>query len=79
MADKRDSETAQSPASNETEQGQWSKLPSLPLENIYSFLTRHDQANMSMVCRQWFEGYGSNGDDGDDGCRSSIPSSIVYP
>ncbi|GBN81550.1 hypothetical protein AVEN_222587-1 [Araneus ventricosus] len=63
MSDKRDSETSQSIASNETEecdkQGQWSELPSLPLENIYSFLTRQDQFNMSMVCRKWSEGYGS--------------------
>ncbi|GBN71791.1 hypothetical protein AVEN_98540-1 [Araneus ventricosus] len=63
MADKRDSETSQSIASNESEEceekGQWSELPSLPLENIYSFLTRQDQVNMSMVCRKWSEGYGS--------------------
>ncbi|GBN68168.1 hypothetical protein AVEN_88014-1 [Araneus ventricosus] len=61
--EKRDSETVQSIASNETEecekQGKWSELPSLPLEKIYSFLRRKDQINMSLVCRSWSEGYGS--------------------
>ncbi|GBO37468.1 hypothetical protein AVEN_102806-1 [Araneus ventricosus] len=61
--EKRDSETAQSTASNDTEecekQGKWSELPSLPLENIYSFLRREDQVNMSLVCRSWSEGYSS--------------------
>ncbi|GBN93852.1 hypothetical protein AVEN_65933-1 [Araneus ventricosus] len=59
----RDSETVQSTASNDTEQcekqEQWSELPSLPLENIYSFLRREDQVNMSLVCRSWSEEYGS--------------------
>ncbi|GBN23932.1 hypothetical protein AVEN_195029-1 [Araneus ventricosus] len=61
--EKRDSETVQSIASNDTEQcekqGKWSELTSLPLENIYSFLGREDQMNMSLVCRSWSEGYSS--------------------
>ncbi|GBN69241.1 hypothetical protein AVEN_10156-1 [Araneus ventricosus] len=61
--EKRESETVQSIASNDTEecekQGKWSELPSLPLENIYSFLRREDQVNMSLVCRSWSEGYSS--------------------
>ncbi|GBN46980.1 hypothetical protein AVEN_18387-1 [Araneus ventricosus] len=61
-AEKRESQTAQSIASSETEkcekQGHWSELPSLPLEKIYSFLIREDQVNMSLVCRKWSEGYG---------------------
>ncbi|GIY10865.1 f-box domain-containing protein [Caerostris extrusa] len=38
---------------------QWSELPSLPLELIYSFLNRPDQIRMSQVCRKWSEGYSS--------------------
>ncbi|GBO28400.1 hypothetical protein AVEN_212593-1, partial [Araneus ventricosus] len=61
--EKRDSETVQSTASNDTEQcekqGKWSELPSLPLEKVYSFLGREDQVNMSLVCRSWSAGYGS--------------------
>ncbi|GBM14013.1 hypothetical protein AVEN_166198-1 [Araneus ventricosus] len=63
MSEKWDNETAESLASVESqkckEQGQWLKLPSLPLENIYSFLRREDQVNMSLVCRKWSEGYGT--------------------
>ncbi|GBM97977.1 hypothetical protein AVEN_166963-1 [Araneus ventricosus] len=40
-------------------QAQWAELPSLPLERIYSFLSRHDQINMSQVCRKWSEGFNS--------------------
>ncbi|GBN46981.1 hypothetical protein AVEN_18388-1 [Araneus ventricosus] len=61
-AGKKYSETAQSVASNGTEeckkQRHWSELPSLPLERIYSFLRREDQFNMSLVCSKWSEGYG---------------------
>ncbi|GBL85672.1 hypothetical protein AVEN_193130-1 [Araneus ventricosus] len=61
--EKLDSETAQSIASNETDecekQGQWSELPALPIEKIYSFLSRRDQVNMSLVCLKWSEGYSS--------------------
>ncbi|GBN98784.1 hypothetical protein AVEN_46560-1 [Araneus ventricosus] len=50
------SESADSLVSTETEEcekhGHWSKLPSLPLENIYSFLSRVDQVNMSLVCHK---------------------------
>ncbi|GBN25631.1 hypothetical protein AVEN_121689-1 [Araneus ventricosus] len=62
--EKRDREIAQSIAANETEEFdkevKWSELPSIPLEKIYSFLTREDQVNMSLVCRSWSEGYGSS-------------------
>ncbi|GBN95114.1 hypothetical protein AVEN_127527-1 [Araneus ventricosus] len=61
--ERRDRESAQSISSNESEErdklGQWSEIPSLPLENIYSFLRREDQVNMSLVCRSWSDGYGS--------------------
>ncbi|GBM18940.1 hypothetical protein AVEN_1568-1 [Araneus ventricosus] len=40
-------------------QAQWAELPSLPLEQIYSFLSRDDQINMSQVCRKWSEGFNS--------------------
>ncbi|KAF8776998.1 hypothetical protein HNY73_013928 [Argiope bruennichi] len=40
-------------------QSEWPELPSLPLEKIYSFLSRADQINLSQVCRKWSEGYGS--------------------
>ncbi|GBM20146.1 hypothetical protein AVEN_5675-1 [Araneus ventricosus] len=39
--------------------GNWSELPSLPLEKIYSFLDRFDRVKMSLVCRKWSEGYSS--------------------
>ncbi|GBM18984.1 hypothetical protein AVEN_1599-1 [Araneus ventricosus] len=38
---------------------QWAELPSIPLEKVYSFLSRGDQINMSQVCRQWSEGFNS--------------------
>ncbi|GBO05740.1 hypothetical protein AVEN_211028-1 [Araneus ventricosus] len=63
MTDKWDSETAQSITSNGKEkcekEGQWSELPSPPLENIYSFLRRADQVNMSLVCQKWSKEFGS--------------------
>ncbi|CAL1295603.1 unnamed protein product [Larinioides sclopetarius] len=37
----------------------WSELPSIPLEKIYSFLNRFDRVKMSLVCRRWSEGYSS--------------------
>ncbi|GBN68500.1 hypothetical protein AVEN_18953-1 [Araneus ventricosus] len=63
MTEKGDNVTAESLDSTETEefeqQGQWSDLPSPPLERIYSLLYRNDQVNMSLVCRKWSEGYRS--------------------
>ncbi|GBM58315.1 hypothetical protein AVEN_264925-1 [Araneus ventricosus] len=56
-----DRRTTESIASTETEEfhsGQWSNLPSLPLEKIYSFVSRDDQLNMSLVCRKWSKGFG---------------------
>ncbi|GBO32829.1 hypothetical protein AVEN_6394-1 [Araneus ventricosus] len=38
-------------------QGKWSELPSPPLEQIYSYVSRKDQFNMSLVCRKWCEGF----------------------
>ncbi|GBN57678.1 hypothetical protein AVEN_228468-1, partial [Araneus ventricosus] len=44
--------------SNETEEFPlWSELPSLPLETIYSHVSREDHLNMSLVCRKWSEGF----------------------
>ncbi|GFY76373.1 f-box domain-containing protein [Trichonephila inaurata madagascariensis] len=37
----------------------WSDLPSLAIENIYSFLSRTDQSRMSLVCSRWANVYGS--------------------
>ncbi|GFT59504.1 f-box domain-containing protein [Nephila pilipes] len=37
----------------------WSLLPSVPLELIYSFLSRSDQRHMARVCRKWADGYNS--------------------
>ncbi|GFU06580.1 f-box domain-containing protein [Nephila pilipes] len=37
----------------------WSELPSLAIENIYSFLSRTDQSRMSLVCSRWANVYGS--------------------
>ncbi|GBN26872.1 hypothetical protein AVEN_240436-1 [Araneus ventricosus] len=41
------------------EQVQWCYLPCFALENIYSFVNRKDQLNMSLVCRNWSEGFSS--------------------
>ncbi|GBO18053.1 hypothetical protein AVEN_189773-1 [Araneus ventricosus] len=58
-----DSRLRKTIASNEKEecekQGKWSVLPSIPLKNVYSFLRREDQVKISLVCRNWSEGYGS--------------------
>ncbi|GBM67746.1 hypothetical protein AVEN_188584-1 [Araneus ventricosus] len=49
--------------SNEREkydkQVKWCDLPSPALEMIYSFVSREDQVNLSLVCRKWSEGFGS--------------------
>ncbi|GBM59738.1 hypothetical protein AVEN_40658-1 [Araneus ventricosus] len=60
LIDKRLTKTIASNAKEKCKkQVKWSELPSIPLENIYSFLRREDQVNMSLVCRSWSEGYGS--------------------
>ncbi|XP_055941689.1 F-box only protein 39-like [Argiope bruennichi] len=37
----------------------WSKLPSLAVENIYTFLSRTDQSRMSLVCSRWSKDFNS--------------------
>ncbi|GBN74659.1 hypothetical protein AVEN_197187-1 [Araneus ventricosus] len=43
----------------ESEKKDWSELPLPPLEKIYSYLSHADRAKMSLVCRNWSQGYGS--------------------
>ncbi|GBN63431.1 hypothetical protein AVEN_272064-1, partial [Araneus ventricosus] len=59
IAEKWNSKTVETIAEACEKKGQWSELPSPPLEKIYSFLSRADQVNMSLVCRKWSEGYSS--------------------
>ncbi|KAF8786868.1 hypothetical protein HNY73_008527 [Argiope bruennichi] len=37
----------------------WAALPSLAIENIYSFLSRIDQSRMSQVCSRWANDFNS--------------------
>ncbi|GBN51560.1 hypothetical protein AVEN_42517-1 [Araneus ventricosus] len=41
------------------EQVQWRDLPTSALKMVYSFASRDDQLNMSVVCRNWSEGFRS--------------------
>ncbi|GBM47934.1 hypothetical protein AVEN_201885-1 [Araneus ventricosus] len=41
-------------------QVKWCELPSPALEKIYSFASRDDQLNMSVVCRKWCEEFRSS-------------------
>lgn len=38
---------------------QWSELPPLAIENVYSFLNLQDKRRMSLVCRNWHAEYDS--------------------
>ncbi|GFY63223.1 f-box domain-containing protein [Trichonephila inaurata madagascariensis] len=46
-------------AEGSQKQAKWSQLPTVPLELVYSFLSRSDQSHMAQVCRKWSEGYNS--------------------
>ncbi|GBN04830.1 hypothetical protein AVEN_1916-1 [Araneus ventricosus] len=39
----------------------WANLPSVAIENIFSFLPRLDQTNMSVVCSKWSKEFSSPG------------------